>query len=525
LAESNLFLISAGGPGSLSFNEFNPIFNRNGAAFQFSTLAGEDDTIGGEIVLSAIQNKLSWSLGGTKFQTDGWRDNADQDDTIATAFMQYELTYKTSIQAEYRYRDRETGDLQQRFFEDAFFSTLRNEGDRQYFRLGGRHSWSPSNITLVNLSYQNADDSTTLGPANLAFPVIDFEAEFPDQDAYSAEAQHLFRSQYLDVVGGGGYFDIDSKFYTTVTLDPLIVPPPFNVAVSTQDQDLQHYNVYAYTYIKPLESLALTVGASGDFVRADDDESFVDDKDRFNPKFGIVWNPIPSTTLRGAAFSTLKRTLITDQTLEPTQVAGFNQFFDEENATETWRYGLAWDQKLPKNIYVGLEGSYRDIEIPYVIDTTGFGDFEHREENADEYEALAYFFWTPHEWLGLRVEGRYEELESEGDTDLPKRVETYSVPLGVNFFHPIGLSAGVTTTYYDQDGKFVNATGAFEKDDETFWLVNAAVKYRFPKRYGFFTIGVTNLLDEDFEYYERDRENTAIQPDRFYFASITLAVP
>ncbi len=41
LAESNLFLISAQGPGSLSFNEFNPIFNRNGAAAQFSTLAGE----------------------------------------------------------------------------------------------------------------------------------------------------------------------------------------------------------------------------------------------------------------------------------------------------------------------------------------------------------------------------------------------------------------------------------------------------------------------------------------------------
>jgi hypothetical protein len=30
LAESNLFLISSLGPGALSFNEFNPIFNRNG---------------------------------------------------------------------------------------------------------------------------------------------------------------------------------------------------------------------------------------------------------------------------------------------------------------------------------------------------------------------------------------------------------------------------------------------------------------------------------------------------------------
>ena len=44
LSESNLFLVSAGGPGALSFNEFNPIFNRNGFTFQGSALGGENDT-------------------------------------------------------------------------------------------------------------------------------------------------------------------------------------------------------------------------------------------------------------------------------------------------------------------------------------------------------------------------------------------------------------------------------------------------------------------------------------------------
>jgi tetratricopeptide (TPR) repeat protein len=44
LAESNLFLISAGGPGAASFNEFNPIFNRDRLALQVSGLAGENDT-------------------------------------------------------------------------------------------------------------------------------------------------------------------------------------------------------------------------------------------------------------------------------------------------------------------------------------------------------------------------------------------------------------------------------------------------------------------------------------------------
>src|SRR5207248_6241881 len=64
LAESNLFLISAGGPGSLSFNEFNPIFNRNGINFQTSGLAGENSTYAGEGVLSGIYKNVAFSLGG-----------------------------------------------------------------------------------------------------------------------------------------------------------------------------------------------------------------------------------------------------------------------------------------------------------------------------------------------------------------------------------------------------------------------------------------------------------------------------
>src|SRR6266508_2285540 len=82
LAESNLFLISAGGPGALSFNEFNPIFNRDGVTFQTSGVAGENKTYSGEGVLSGIYKNLAVSLGGFHFQTDGWRKNANQKDNI-----------------------------------------------------------------------------------------------------------------------------------------------------------------------------------------------------------------------------------------------------------------------------------------------------------------------------------------------------------------------------------------------------------------------------------------------------------
>ncbi len=97
LAESNLFLVSAGGPGALSFNEFNPIFNRNGLTFQASGLAGENSTYAGEGVLAGIYKKLSYSFGGFHYQTDGFRRNADQNDDIGNAFVQLELTPKPAF--------------------------------------------------------------------------------------------------------------------------------------------------------------------------------------------------------------------------------------------------------------------------------------------------------------------------------------------------------------------------------------------------------------------------------------------
>ena len=45
LAESNLFLISAGGPAALSFNEFNPLFTRNRFALQASGVFGSNYTL------------------------------------------------------------------------------------------------------------------------------------------------------------------------------------------------------------------------------------------------------------------------------------------------------------------------------------------------------------------------------------------------------------------------------------------------------------------------------------------------
>jgi outer membrane receptor protein involved in Fe transport len=416
-----------------------------------------------------------------------------------------------------------------RGFEDDFFPDLRQEETLDTYRLGFRHSFSLSSILLGNYQHQEGDIIT-----DDAFPIPGVGTFVFDQDgdrsADGVELQYLFRSQYVSFVAGGGYFDVDQKDDIFIGLD-IGVPgfPIIPIQDDAVDLSLEHSNGYLYSYIKPLNNVTFTIGASYDDFDAADELVLNEDQDQFNPKFGVTWNPFPATTLRGAAFRVLKRSTITDQTLEPTQVAGFNQFFDEIEGTDYWVYGGAIDQKVTDSIYGGVEYTYRDLDVPW-IDAFSGPTLENKEADWEEKIFRAYLFWAPHDWLALSAEYLWERFERDDDAlnQNIKTVETNSFPLGINFFHPSGLSASLKGTYVDQQGSFERLDDprfTYSNNDDNFFLVDAAIRYRFPKRYGFFTLGVSNLTDEDFDYFDSDMDNPRFQPDRFFFGSITLAVP
>lgn len=524
LAESNLFLISSSGAAANSFNEFNPMFNRNRAAVQASGLIGEDNTWGGEGVVSGIYDRLSMSAGYSHFESDGWRTNADQEDDIANIFAQYEITHKTSIQAEYRSRENKRGDLELTFFSDDQLEYLRQEDETSSFRLGFNHEFGPGSNLIGNFQYSQVDRSLhdEDPDPDFIYPIFNFDLE-GDDEASSGELSYLLRSEHFNLVAGGGYFNIKSEDQNTFSLN-FGIPPSEVLDQFKVDFDTQHTNFYLYSYIKPLVNLAFTVGGSGDFYQTDDD--LMEDENQFNPKLGMTWELKSGTTLRAAAFRVLKRTLITDQTLEPTQVAGFNQFFDEVNATDYWRYGGAVDQKFSENIFGGIEYTYRSLEVPY-IDYTGIEPAT-AEASWNENLLRAYFFWTPLNTVSMTAEYFYEKLDRD-EQGGPGATEarTHYFPLGIKWFHPTGLGISLKGTYINQEGKFERKDnrGFFEDGEDDFWLIDVAMTYRLPKRYGFFTVGANNIFDEEFQYFDTDWENPRYQPGRFFFARVTIAFP
>jgi hypothetical protein len=516
LSESNLFLISAGGPGSASFNEFNPLFNRDGHSVLLSALGGQRETRGGEAIASGIAGKAAYSVGYTKFRSDGFRINNDQDDAMANAFIQYDLSPESSLQAEYRYRKTDIGDLQQKFFAEDVFAGLRNTQELNTLRLGSRHAFAPNSMVLGSLTYQDAKFGTIFDE-----PGFFTGLEIP-QNSVGLELQHLYRSPRVNVRSGLGVFKISGDINSTLRID---LPPPPVGPGGTQEEvtrtstDIRHLNGYAYADFKAADNLVVTGGLSYDSLTGDQD------KNQLNPKLGVVWSVTPRTTVRAAVFKVLKRTLITNQTLEPTQVAGFNQFFDDGNLAESKRYGAAVDQKFSGSLFGGVEYSKRDLDVLYLDAFTDPQNPSFKTVDWEEQLGRAYLFWTPHPWVALRAEYIYEKFErDEVFAGGVKSLDSQRLPLGANFFHPSGLTASVTATFWRQKGEFERFP-VFESGKDDFWVTDLALGYRLPNRQGMITVGVTNLFDRQFNFYEIDPSNSTIQPKRMVFLRVSLALP
>lgn len=516
LAESNLFLLEGAGPSEAGFNEYHPLLLRNRLTLQAAGLAGDDDTFGSEVTQAGVWDAFSYSVGYYHYETDGFRRNHDQTRDLANAFVQMALSPDDSLQFEYRYQDLEQGDLRLLFDPEAYAAGLRQDRRSASMRFGLRHAFSPHADLLFSHIYREEQFDSLLEEGPLR---VDLDTP---TSGYQAEAQQILRFDRFTVQAGGGHFDATRE--TTAVTELALLPPPFPplVFASLEEVDLRHSNAYVYTLARWPSGITWTLGASGDWF-----DGALTERNQFNPKLGAVWDLTTGTTLRGAFFRTLKRSLVSDQTLEPTQVAGFNQFFDDPDGTDAWRYGLGVDQQVGERLLVGLEWSRRELDdIAFLEVNTLTGAVEVEAADWREEVWRAYVYWAPHPWWAFRAEWLYEDFDRDEAFTGPELIaalETHRFPLGVQFFHPSGLTAGLTTTYVDQEGIFGDPVAApLESGDDRFWVWDAALGYRLPKRLGMISLEVRNLFDTGFRFQDSDPTQPSIAPERQVLGRLTL---
>ena len=102
------------------------------------------------------------------------------------------------------------------------------------------------------------------------------------------------------------------------------------------------------------------------------------------------------------------------QTIEPTQVAGFNQLFDDRPGTRARRWGVAIDQKFQNPFFasdtllLGAEWSQRQLNVPVAV--LRQTEVSRAETGWKERYGRAYLSWLPNERLAFNTEIDYEAL-------------------------------------------------------------------------------------------------------------------
>ncbi len=511
-SEANLNIIAGGGPAEPGFNEFTPLFERNRAQLNASATGGTQDTLGGEAVVSAVYDRLSLSAGAYHYETDGFRANNEIEHDIQNVYAQFAVTPDLNVQLELRRRETRNGDIALNFDPDSFLQVKDRDLQLDTARIGVRYSPAPHSDIIASLIYGDRTERTHEEELLLGF---DFATDtLLDDEGYQAEAQYLYRGDRFKLTAGAARSDVDRFLESSAGF--VAFPPP---TVLIFDRPIEHTRGYLYASLNYPESVNWTLGTSYD--KYDED---VLDVEEVNPKAGVQWDITDRIRLRGAYTQTVAPTTVNNRTIEPTQVAGFNQFFADPGATVSRLYGVGLDVRVADGLRIGAEASRRKLEEPIFIGAGAV--FEDREETI--YSAYAY--WTPVRQLALSGEVVLDRFESVAslDVDLPLEVTTVRAPVSARYYHRSGFFAGIGATYVDQE-VVRQAASALADGEDSFVVLDAWLGWRLPKRRGMISLAVQNALDQEFRYqddsyreFEDEPSIGPFLPERSILGKVTL---
>lgn len=508
LAETGMSILDGAGPSTSSFYEYNQLFERNSTGMLVNGLSGGNGTYGNDLVVSGNYDNVSLSLGQFYYTSDGFRENNDLEQELYNLYGQWRVSPKTHIIAEARSNKTENGDLNILFDPGEYMSGYRQEKDVQTLRIGGRQGLSSASEVLAMFTGQQLDETVGREDGYGGRYGID-----EDTRSLSGEMQHLYTSDSLRTVFGGSYYDGERE--SSIEIDGFYFLEPETVA-------FDHTALYGYGYYPLSPSITLTVGLGYD----DFDNGLTQSIDKVSPKAGLSWSPYKTTTLRLAWIQGMTRNMISEQTIEPTQLAGFNQLYDDQPGTEVELFGAGFDQELSTSLFVGGSFMHRDLQVPYTDISYLTGETEFEETEWENQIGKVYLYWLPLESLSLALEYYYEKYDRGSEffgTDNYMELTNHRGKMKIAWFHPSGARAELSTSYVEQEGDFVDYwTLTSNEQRDSFWLTDASVGYLLPKGYGLVSFDVKNLFDTEFKFQEEDPTQPNYSQEQLFLLRLTL---
>jgi len=377
-------------------------------------------------------------------------------------------------------------------------------------------------------------------------------------EVYTAELNQMFRYDDHTLVAGARYQTGAFETRDRLTLPPgtlTNVIPFFNnpPAAEANRDAFERISVYGYYTWQPRDGLFLTPGLSYDQVlfpvnhRSPPISDGEERRSRLNPKAGVVWSPGENFTVRGAYSRSLGGVSLDESfRLEPSQLAGFQQSFrsiiseslvGSVSAPDYELAGVAVDWKTKSRTYLGLQADAlgsevrrrlgvfnRDVAPPLNLpsSTPQRLDYDEQSVTASIHQLISDAWAAGAEYRFTRSELRTQHPAIPSgtpglDSDHTEQADLQQVGLHLRFNHPSGFFAHAESQFFHQR----NDGYATTRPVEILFQQNMFAGFRLRKERGEISVGVLNLLDEDYRlnplnpYLELPRERVFIMRLRF----------
>ena len=541
-------LLAPGGSVSLSQNlsqqEYSQLFAVNG----FGLSSSSEYLSTGEFRQTLSQ---FGTFGGTSYavdfeyqHNDGVRVNNGLDRTEVYARIKHQITPQDSLLLLAKYQNYDSGDNFQYYDAGSARPAFEYSETQEPMLLAGwHHEWSPGVHTLflggrlVNdqqLSDTNAAQTiAVVNPVNVMDPrPLPFDVNYQSRfEIYTAELNQIIQYRnHTDIVGvrlQDGTVSADNVFENPPAgLAPLFTLP----SISTAENDFQRLSLYAYHHWEVIDGFMLIGGLAYDEVsypanfRRPPLKTEEAKDSQVSPKAALLWDITPELRAR-AMYAQALGGMSYDESvrLEPTQLAGFSQSFRSliseslVGSVEVPHYeiaGGALDFRPWENAWLSLQGevlrekvdretglfNYDFSGLPPATPANTREELDYREFNA----RVIFNQIIGREWF---FEAQYQFTRSELDRSLPNiaasanyarttssNADLHQFKLSATWQHPSGFFT--RGEFLELIQKLGGSTAQPPGDD--FPLLNLYAGYRFPHRRGELTLGVMNLLDEDY---------------------------
>jgi Flp pilus assembly protein TadD len=472
LGEANLLATEGAGPSALGFREYNAMFVRERPWVMISGLGGSNGTGADEIALSGIYDRVAYAFNQYHYETTGYGDNNYARYNILSGYTKIQANEDISFLLQAAQREEDTGNLNETIFRGGSESHIRTS--RADTVLLGGHARLTDDVGMIaSVGYQELKDKLN---------IVEFEVhENSTGHSSNAEVQWQIGNIPGLLLAGANYSELD--------VEVKALEDPF-AGWETSDNTDKYQSGYAYWNLPSFSKLRISAGVS--YAELDSGNLVTEFSDWY-PKLSLVYSVNSRLNLRVAYFEALTRPLNMGQTLEPTQVGGFNQLNDEVKGVDSENYGVAVDYGFGERHKFGVEAVSRNTQTPIFVT----GDLHEIRGDQDLYRVFWNATWNP--WA-VSLGYQYDKIEHESPFALPiinlLKIETMRVPLQIGWLSESGFTVSTVATYFDQTvDEFSGAS-----ENSRFALLDLTASYLFFDRHFEVELGCNNISDRKFRY-------------------------